>query len=79
MNAMPSKLGAIFVYEGSPQFTGPVPRYDLLDMQISKKIPKYSCIVKLGSSNILNNLHYEVYGGPYIGRITYLSLLFELK
>ena len=68
-----------FQYEGSPQFTGHVPRYDVLDMQISKEIPKYSCTVKLGSSNILNNLHYEVYGGPYIGRITYVSLLFELK
>ena len=35
--------------------------------------------LKLGSSNLLNNRHFEVYGGPYIGRITYVSLLFELK
>ena len=68
-----------FNYEGSPQFTGEVPTYDLVDMQISKKIPKYSATLKVGSSNLLNNSHYEVYGGPYIGRMTYISLLFELK
>ncbi|MBT7480961.1 MAG: TonB-dependent receptor [Flavobacteriales bacterium] len=68
-----------FKYEGSPQFTGDVPTYDLLDMQISKKIPKYSATLKLGSSNLLNNFHYEVYGGPFIGRMTYLSILFEFK
>ena len=68
-----------FKYEGSPQFTGEVPTYDLVDMQISKKIPKYSATLKLGSSNLLNNQHFEVYGGPYIGRMTYMSLLFELK
>ena len=68
-----------FRYEGSPQFTGTVPTYDLVDMQISKKIPKYLSTIKLGSSNLLNNLHYEVYGGPYIGRMIYVSLLFEFK
>ena len=68
-----------FQYEGSPQFTGNVPTYDLVDMQISKKIPKYSTILKLGASNLLNNLHYEVYGGPYIGRMLYASILLELK
>ena len=68
-----------FKYEGSPQFTGEVPTYDLIDMQISKKIPKYSATLKVGSSNLLNNQHFEVYGGPYIGRMTYISLLFELK
>ena len=68
-----------FKYEGSPQFTGMVPTYNLLDMQISKKIPKYYATLKVGSSNLLNNKHFEVYGGPYIGRMTYISLLFELK
>lgn len=68
-----------FQYEGSPQFTGNVPTYDLVDMQISKKIPKHSTILKLGASNLLNNLHYEVYGGPYIGRMLYASILLELK
>ena len=68
-----------FIYEGSPQFTGVIPSYDIVDVQISKKIPRYNATLKLGSSNVLNNLHFEVYGGPYIGRMTYASILFELK
>mgnify|MGYP003973369593 FL=1 len=68
-----------FTYEGSPQFTGDVPAYDLVDVQISKKLPELNATIKVGSSNVLNNKHYEVYGGPYIGRMTYCSLLFELN
>jgi len=68
-----------FTYEGSPQFTGDVPTYDLVDVQLSKKLPELNATLKVGSSNILNNKHYEVYGGPYIGRMTYCSLLFELN
>jgi len=68
-----------FTYEGSPQFTGNVPTYDLIDVQISKKLPELNATLKIGSSNLLNNKHYEVYGGPYIGRMTYCSLLFELN
>ena len=67
-----------FTYEGSPQFTGNVPKYDLVDVQVSKKLSELNATLKVGSSNILNNKHYEVYGGPYIGRMTYCSLLFEL-
>jgi len=68
-----------FTYEGSPQFTGEVPTYDLVDVQVSKKLPEVNATLKIGSSNVLNNRHYEVYGGPYIGRMTYCSLLFELN
>ncbi len=68
-----------FKYEGSPQFTGNVPTYDLIDVQVSKKLTELNATIKLGSSNILNNMHYEVYGGPYIGRMTYCSILFELN
>lgn len=68
-----------FIFEGSPQFTGIVPTYDLVDMQISKKMQLLNAIIKVGSSNLLNNMHYEVYGGPYIGRMTYCSLLFDIK
>ena len=71
-----------FIYEGSPQFTGIVPTYDLLDVQASKKLTTATGIdvtLKIGSSNCLNNKHYEVYGGPYIGKMTYFSLLFDVK
>ena len=68
-----------FNFEGSPQFTGNVPTYNLVDTQISKTLTEINAIFKIGSSNILNNIHYEVYGGPYIGRMTYFSLLFNIK
>ena len=68
-----------FIFEGSPQFTGIVPTYDLVDLQISKKMQSLNATIKVGSSNLLNNMHYEVYGGPYIGRMTYCSLLFDIK
>ena len=68
-----------FIFEGSPQFTGIVPTYDLVDLQISKKLQSLNTTIKVGSSNLLNNMHYEVYGGPYIGRMTYCSLLFDIK
>lgn len=73
------KWVAEFTYEGSPQFTGNVPTYDLVDVQVSKKLTELNATLKIGSSNVLNNKHYEVYGGPYIGRMTYCSLLFELN
>ena len=68
-----------FRYEGSPQFSGIVPTYDIIDLQISKKITNINATMKLGASNILDNLHYEVYGGPNIGRMTYLSITFDIK
>lgn len=67
-----------FLYEGSPQFTGLVPTYYLLDAQISRKIPKMHSTLKLGASNILNKKQFQVYGGPRVGRMIYLSLLVEL-
>jgi hypothetical protein len=68
-----------YLYEGSPQFTGEVPTYDMLDAQISKYIPKIKTIFKLGASNILNNKKFQVYGGPEIGRMAYFSALLELN
>ena len=68
-----------FTFEGSPQFTGFVPTYDLLDCQINKFFPKLDMTVKLGASNVLNKKRFQVYGGPYIGRLAYVSLVFELN
>jgi len=67
-----------FEYEGSPQFTGKVPTYDMLDAQISKFVPKIHTTFKLGASNILDNKMFQVYGGPRIGRMAYFSVLLEL-
>jgi hypothetical protein len=63
-----------FLFEGSPQFTGFIPTYDLVDAQINKNIPAWKMNVKLGASNLLNNKVFQVYGGPRVGRLAYISL-----
>ena len=67
-----------FLFEGSPQFTGFVPTYDMLDVQINKVVPAIKTTFKLGASNILNNKKFQVYGGPRIGRLAYFSVLVEI-
>ncbi len=66
-----------FEYEGSPQFTGGVPGYDLLDAQVNCRIPKLNSTIKLGATNLLNKKNYQVYGGPRIGRLAYVSYVYE--
>ncbi len=66
-----------FIFEGSPQFTGLVPTYSQLDAQVSKEIKAINATFKLGASNLLNNLTYQVYGGPRVGRMMYSSLQFD--
>lgn len=86
-----------FRFEGSPQFTGFVPTYDLLDMQVSKEFVKLHTTLKIGASNVFgivplfnaelnpaerlrrafNNRVLQVFGGPYIGRMAYVSLLYD--
>ena len=68
-----------FLFEGSPQFTGFVPTYDMLDGQISLGMPKLNSIFKIGASNILDNRKFQTYGGPRIGRLGYISWTYEVK
>lgn len=68
-----------FIFEGSPQFTGFVPSYDLLDAQINYNIPKLNTTIKLGATNLLDNQVFQTYGGPRVGRLAYISLLYEWK
>ncbi len=68
-----------FLFEGSPQFTGLIPTYDLLDAQISFPFDKINTTLKIGASNLLDNQQFQTYGGPVIGRLAYVSLLYEFK
>jgi len=68
-----------FLFEGSPQFTGSIPSYYLLDAQTSYTIVPWKTTFKLGASNLTNNLQFQVYGGPFIGRLAYASIVFELN
>ncbi len=66
------------LFEGSPQFSGSIPSYDMIDAQINKRIPSINCTFKLGASNLLNKKVYQVYGGPRVGRLAYFSVVYEL-
>ena len=68
-----------FIFEGSPQFTGFIPTYDMLDAQINFLIKKIDTTIKVGASNILNNRAFQTYGGPRIGRLAYVTFLYEPK
>lgn len=68
-----------FLFEGSPQFTGFVDAYDLLDVQVNKSYKDGKFMVKIGANNLLNNRVIQVYGGPAVGRLAYFSLVMDLK
>jgi len=67
-----------FLFEGSPQFTGSIPSYDMLDAQINYNWKKAHTTFKLGAQNLLNNKVYQVYGGPRVGRLAYFSIQFDM-
>jgi iron complex outermembrane receptor protein len=87
-----------FTFTGSPQFTGPITSYDMVDAQVNVKFPKAHTTVKVGASNLFgvvplfdadvpdderlermwDNAVYMVYGGPRIGRMAYVQLIYEL-
>ena len=72
-----------FWFEGSPQFTGYIDDYGLVDAQVSYRLKlsgqKAECQFKLGVSNLLDNQIFQVYGGPTIGRLAYISVLLDLN
>lgn len=68
-----------FVFEGSPQFTGTIPTYDLVDAQVNYTLTKQNLVFKLGASNLLNNKKFQTYGGPAIGRMGYLSITYDFR
>ena len=66
-----------FLFEGSPQFTGFIESYALLDAQVNVRLDKINTTIKAGASNVLDNRQIQTYGGPAIGRLAYISLLYE--
>lgn len=67
-----------FLFEGSPQFTGSIPTYSLLDAQISWDVQKIYTTFKFGGSNLVSKRNYQAYGGPGIGRMIYGSILINI-
>ena len=68
-----------FIFEGSPQFTGGIPSYSLMDVQANYLMPKLNTTIKVGASNVLNNKNFQTYGGPKIGRLAYITLVYDFK
>ena len=68
-----------FLFEGSPQFTGEIPTYDLLDAQMNWTVERLGLTLKVGASNVLNKKQFQTYGGPRIGRLAYISFLYESR
>ncbi len=68
-----------FLFEGSPQFTGLIEDYGLVDGQVSFNLDRYNTTLKIGASNILDNRVAQTYGGPEIGRLAYISLVYDFK
>jgi outer membrane receptor protein involved in Fe transport len=66
-----------FLFEGSPQFTGFIPTYDLLDAQVNVLFRKIDTTMKIGASNVLDNRSFQTYGGPRIGRLAYISFTYS--
>jgi outer membrane receptor protein involved in Fe transport len=67
-----------FVFEGSPQFSGSIPTYYLLDAQVTRTVPKIHTSFKLGASNLTNNKVFQLYGGPRVGRLIYFTVQTDL-
>ena len=68
-----------FTFEGSPQFTGGIPGYDLLDAQVNATFDRIHTTLKIGAANLLDNKVAQTYGGPRIGRMAYASLVYDFS
>jgi len=66
-----------FIFEGSPQFTGFVPSYYMIDAAVMTNFKKINTTLKIGASNLTDNRVFTVYGGPFVGRMAYISLVYE--
>jgi outer membrane receptor protein involved in Fe transport len=68
-------------FEWQSSFTlpanGMVPSYSTMDAQVSYKMTGMKSILKLGGSNIFNKKYNQSLGGPNIGAIYYVSILFD--
>jgi iron complex outermembrane receptor protein len=56
---------------------GRVNAYNLLDAQVSYRIPSLKTVVKVGGSNIANKYIVQAYGSPAVGGLYYVSLNFD--
>ncbi len=61
----------------SPLANGRIPQYGVVDAQVSYAIPSIYTRFKLGASNLFNRAYYQYEGGPLIGGLYYLTIVFD--
>ena len=66
-----------YVYESS-FISGVTPAFGTLDGQISRKLPKAHCMIKIGATNLLNKYYVDAIGNARIGGLYYVSLGYNL-
>src|SRR5690606_9011012 len=54
-----------------------IPAYSTFDAQVSKTLPAFKSVVKLGGTNIGNKLYTTGWGNPAVGGMYYLSIVFD--
>jgi outer membrane receptor protein involved in Fe transport len=65
-----------FLWE-SPLVTGVIPAYNNIDAQVTLKLPSIKSTVKVGGANVFNYKYLQYAGGPTIGGLYYISLVFD--
>ena len=63
----------------SPFADGIVPSFHTMDAQISYEIDQAYSTVRIGGSNIYNNMHIEAVGAPKIGALYYVGWMFDFN
>lgn len=61
----------------SPFGVGSIASFQVVDAAIHYKIENVKSIIKLGATNLLDNKYQTMYGGPFIGRQYYVSIMFD--
>lgn len=79
------RFGFNFVYRWQSAFeyqsdlaNGEVPAYQVLDAQISYKLPKARSVVRLGANNLLNQYYITALANPSIGGLYYASFGYNI-
>jgi outer membrane receptor protein involved in Fe transport len=79
------RIGFNMVYRWQTEFdyqsdlaNGVVPAYQVLDAQISYKLPKISSVVRLGANNLLNQYYITALANPSIGGLYYVSFGYNI-
>ncbi len=79
------RVGFNFVYRFQSEFdyqsdlaNGVVPAYQVLDGQISYKLPKINSVVRVGANNLLNQYYITALANPSIGGLYYVSFGYNI-